>query len=278
MNQWFLFKEVIYVFNVVLNFIFDLFQSFGIVNVGVSIIFFSLFSQVVMLPFSINDGIKATKSKEKEEKLKKLSEEYEDNLSDPVLLTEYKEKQKEIKENGSSKKGKGCLVLLIQLFVIMCLLATIGTMNQGVDVMSNLDSDSLSNAYSLMGIDLANSVKQQWWPSIVLVVVYVLASWLPGTIKQHFAEKKEKEKYLAESTDIDKEVMADVGNKKDAFSIFMACIKLLGPVMIFLICLGVPCFYVIYWTANLFWKKVLFQVSKFMYRKVWPKIKQLSAA
>ena len=95
-TQWPVFREILFVFSEVLNFIFNQLNNIGIVNITLAVIFASLFYQILLLPFTIRRSVKSSSKSKVRAELKRLEREYQNKLDNPVLLTEYKKKQEEI--------------------------------------------------------------------------------------------------------------------------------------------------------------------------------------
>ena len=273
--QWPIFKQVMFVMAEVLNFIFDTLQSMGVVNVAIAAIFFSLFYQILLLPLGVRSVVREFKTAEKTSELKRLEEEYKDSMDNPVLLAEYQKKQKEIQAKGKPKKGSGCLVLFVQIFIIMCMLNVLAYMNICVRVLSALDETALSKAYYFWGLNLADAVKDSWWPSVLLAVFYVAIFWLPDVIKKKIEAKKDRERWLSELSEEDRLKATTTKEKKDSFSFGMGLLKLVSPAMALYFSVSVPMFFVVYWIANVIWKAILLYTTKLIYKKFWLKRKNL---
>lgn len=268
-------RELCLAFAGVLNFFFELLNNVGFVNVVAAIIIFSFFYQLLFLPFGIRSGIKASKKEKKKEELEKLKEEYQDKITDPVMLAEYNKKSIEITSlyDGKKKKGIGIVLFFVQIFLIMCAFNVITNMSYTSSFLAGLDADSLTNAFSFFGYDLRLSTREAWWPAMWFVFAYVIIFFVPGEISRHIAETKKKKQWLESLSEEERKVVEEVGNKKGGLDIGLNLIKLISPLLIFFIATNVASFVVVFWTINIVWRSVLMFIANKIYKKVLPKIK-----
>ena len=273
--EWPVFREILFVFGEVLNFIFDQLNNIGVINVALSVILFSLFYQLLFLPFSIRSGLNANKAAELKAELAQLEKEYANRQNDPVAEEEYKKKQEAIKEKGKKKKkGVGCLIFFVQLSIMMCLLNTLAYMKHYVRLFDTLSEAEIEKAFSLFGLNMELRPKDAWWPAILLVLLYVAVFFLPGEIKRRIAAKKEKAAWQASLSEEEKAIVEAEKGKFDVFTVLMSSTRYITPIMIVWLSIGVPCFFIVYWIFNVIWKTILFRTAKFLYRKAWPMFKK----
>lgn len=275
-TQWPILREFIFVFSEILNFIFEQLKNIGITNVAVSIVLFSAVYQLLFLPFNISSGINASKNAEKKKALDALQNEYGSKLDDPEQLKEFNEKKETIekKYKKKKKKGMGCLIFFVQFFMVMCMLNIVAFMDHYVRLLSAMDANALTRAYSIFGFDLRTVTNQDWWPAILFIVFYIAIFFLPGEIRRYKAEKKAKKEWLEGLSEEEREVVKEEVKKKEPLSVTMGLIRLISPILILFICLRVPCFIVVFWTVNIMWKFVWYRTARFMCNKLWPKIKR----
>ena len=266
-----------FLFSEVLNFIFNQLNNIGIVNVAISIVFFSLFYQLLVLPFSIRRGLQGNKELEKKAALEALQKEYQDKLGDEEALEEFKKKKEELLKSNEKKKkkGVGCLIFSIQFFVMLCMLNVMAYIPHYVRLLSAMDKSAVTRAYNLFGLDLRTVTSENWWPAILLVILYAAIFFLPGEIKRRKEEKRERKEWVNSLNEEERQIVREEDHKKNGISIMMGITRLISPALIVWLCIKVPCYLVVYWIANTIWKPIVFRTARFLYRKVWPAIKNL---
>lgn len=274
--EWPVFREMLFAFGEVLNFIFNQLNSIGIVNVTLSVILFSLFYQLLFLPFNMRSSLNASKAAALKAELAQLKKEYADRLSDPAIEEEYKKKQEAITKKGKNKiKGIGCLFFFVQLSIMMCLLNALAYMKHYVRLFETLSEAEIDKAFSLFGLNIELSPSEAWWPAILLVLLYVAVFFLPGEIKRRIEAKKERAAWLASLSEEERAIAEAEKGKFDAFNILMGSVRYITPIMIVWLSIRVPCFFIVYWIFNVIWKAILMRLVKLLYEKAWPAIKKM---
>ena len=150
-------------------------------------------------------------------------------------------------------------------------------MNHYVRILSVMDDNALTKACSLFGLDMRIAAKEDWWPAILVIVLYVAVFFLPNAIRKRIIESKEKKEWLAGLSSEERSVVECDEKKIDSFSVVMLAIKCISPALVFYLSMNVPLYFVVYWTFNVMWSKVLLYGTNFLYRKVWIQAKKKTA-
>lgn len=274
MLEWPIIKQIISMFTAILNLVFEGLNSVGVINVGIALIIFSFFAQLFLLPFGIRSGLQDRKNRKKKEMLDELAKNYKDKMQDAEALEEYKRKQAEINERGKKpKKGTGCLIVLLQLFIIFCILSSISLITTKVNVIQGLSDEMMKEAYTFLGMNLLE-MGITFTSSLIIPIAYILICFMPSRIRSYKAQKREKEKIKEEMTEEELKAVEKDVVKPDPLTIVMKVIGILPLFLIAYFALRVPRFYVLFWMANSLWKTAQLFVASIIYKKVVLVIKE----
>lgn len=277
MINWPIFKQLIFLFSSILESVFNGLESIGMVNVGLSLIIFSFICQLFLLPFGIRSGLQEKKNRKRKEALVTLTEEYKDKMKDSeVLKNEYEKKKAEIEGQGKPKKMLSILIVLMQVFLIFCMLSSISYMYQNTDILQQLDDEGIIKAYTFLGMDLRER-GLMIGTSLFIPFAYVVAYFVPAKIRKYKAEKKAEEKRLAEMTDIEKEIMEEEkrnARKFDPLNFILSLINAIPVILLAWLSLSVPRFFVLYWFSNMIWKTVQLYIASVIHNKALPVIEE----
>lgn len=261
--NWPVFKQIFSFLAFLLNLIFDGLEQIGVVNVALSVVFFSLFIQLLLLPIQICRGIQRGKKSEGDRQMSLLKERYEGDLSN----LEYIEKKNEIRKKYGEKKGAGCLFTIIQMMVLLLSFGVLGSMNESVTVLSGLSEEGLARAYTTFGINFALSTNEDPWPNVLLVVFYLLLQFLPDIIRKIVARRNAFKKATEGMTEEEKEKYREEHRfniHKDGFLVFQVVTSIAFPCLIASASLMLPGYYLWYWILGTFWRPLLFKCAKKM--------------
>lgn len=280
MIDWPVLKQLIFMFSSILEAIFNGLESVGIINVGLSLIIFSFICQLFLLPFGIRSGLQEKKNRKRKEALAALAEEYKDKIKDSeTLKSEYEKKKAEIEGQGKPKKMISILIVLLQIFLIFCMLSSISYMYQNTDVLQQLNDDEIIRAYTFLGMDLRER-GLMIGTSLFIPLAYVIAYFVPAKIRKYKAEKKAEEKRLAEMTDMEREMMEEEkknARKFDPLNFILSIIGIIPILLLAWLSLSVPRFFVLYWFSNMVWKTAQLYIASVVHNKALPIIEEKRA-
>lgn len=104
----------------IMDFIFNITEKFGIVNIGLSIIIFTILINIIMLPLTINQQKSSKLMSVMQPELKKVQDKYKGKKDQESMMKQQNEMRAVYEKYGTSMSG-GCLPMLIQLPILFAL-------------------------------------------------------------------------------------------------------------------------------------------------------------
>lgn len=146
-------KQLIDIFAVIMNWVYDTFAAVGIYNAIAYIIMFAILSKILLLPFAIKNfkriranAILEPVNNELKNKYKKLDKKIFQNrmhFEKFVLLNKY--------DNGSNS---GCATFFVQFPILIAIYYVVGHLTEFVPEIAQMTETDLSVLYSFAGLDI----------------------------------------------------------------------------------------------------------------------------
>ncbi len=172
-------------------------------NYGVAIILFTLFTKILLLPLGIKQQKSMAKTQALQPKLLEIQQKYKND----------KERQSRetmaLYQKYNASPMSGCLPLIVQLVIIICLVnviynpakyvlgladvARIDGITKAVEAGMNFNflTMDLSLAPSAFGLPPKNVADFKYW---IIPILATLATWVSGKLSQTMAEKNKPKK------------------------------------------------------------------------------------
>ena len=212
--NWFGLKQILWLCSEAMNFIYHNIVS----NVGLSIILYALFVQILFIPFSLKKGFDKAKAEEIKRKREELKAEFmalsEEERANENIKEEYKARDEAIKkEKGSAKVG--CLVACLKLFVVLATTPVVRYFDHYIS--------ASPEAYNFLGLDLsAGGPGFSLTPAVIIPIITTLVLTIPGIIstqKNLRARKEEQALKTKEELEEEARMLKEMGVKENKIPI-----------------------------------------------------------
>lgn len=255
------------IFGYILNFIYSIFQNYGI-----AIILFTIILKLVLLPLTIKQQKTMRKTSKIQEKLKIIQFKYK---NDPQMLNQ---ETMALYKSENMSPFSGCLSAIVQ---ILLLLAMFYLVSSPLTYMKKIDTDvintykeelqlqekALATAYpeiniikekgsvdetvnlnmNFLGLDLSNVPSQSLTDPTVYVIplLYVISSVFSIKLSMNMTKKNKKEKEENTETKENKE-----NTELDAMESMNKNMMIMMPIMSVIISFMAPLGLALYWLVN----------------------------
>ena len=143
------------IFGYVMNLIYVMLDNLGVTNLGLTIIIFAAFVQLILFPFIYIQQKKSKVTQVIQPELNKISRKYRDKKDQESMLAMQQEQQAIYKKYGTSPTS-GCLPMIIQMIILFGVIKIIYNIPNYIDV--------VGNAYNEIAKPMVAAMKEE--PSI----------------------------------------------------------------------------------------------------------------
>ena len=128
------------IFGYVMNFIYVMLDNMGVTNLGLTIILFAAFVQIILFPFIYIQQKKSKITQVIQPELNKITRKYRDKKDQESMLAMQQEQSAIYKKYGTSPTS-GCLPMIIQMIILFGVIKIIYNIPNYIDVVGNAYSD-----------------------------------------------------------------------------------------------------------------------------------------
>jgi len=204
----------------IMNLIYCTISYAGIQNVGICIIFFTIFINIMMLPFTIKQQKFARISRIMSPEIQRVQKKYKGKLDQDSMMKQQQEIQEIYKKYGTNPVGSFGQIF-IQMMIFMCLYKIIS------DIPSYVPNVKEA-AFLFFGLNLMKTPGFHLTPAFIIPIMVGASQWLSTKLSMVDTPKTENE----------------------AMNATMNSMNIVMPMFSMFMCISLPAYMGIYWIAG----------------------------
>ena len=155
--EWPVIKQIVYVFGLAIEYIYNFLDMIGIANIGLTIIIFTLIVKCILLPLTIKQQKFSKLTAIMQPELKAIQKKYEGKRDNYSMQMMQEEQKAVYAKYGVSQMG-GCLQTVIQMPIIIALYGAIRQLPALIDAL-RLPLEKIVNILNASGMDFSSIAK-----------------------------------------------------------------------------------------------------------------------